>query len=480
MINRILIRVKVIQILYSYLMSRSDFQIDNPPVNPSRDRRFGYAVYIDALNLIQELSGVRTNNPDRNLPAIDVHPKLRTNLVARALADNAALKEITYRNLGDLNGFGSILQKLSDTLTSQEVFKDYLKKRSHDLTDDVELWAVLLETAFLNNPEVTAVLRTNPDFSLTGLHYGIMQAVATLRAYNDLRSTYTKAKNELAQSLDKAYQLYFALFVLMAELTNEVADRQQMAKEKHLATSADLNPNTRFVDNAFIRMITDRPEYQQFVKDHKFTWVDSPALIKSLLEQIMESDIYDEYMKAPSTDWKKDCEFWRDILRSIILPSEEFETVLEGKSIFWNDDLPTIGTFVLKSIRQFASSQNGKGVKFLPQFKDEEDERFGAQLFTYAVENRETYRSYIDKFISSDWDPDRLAFMDIIIMITAIAEILNFPAIPLPVTFNEYIEIANTYSTRRSGPFINGILYSIANYLAEEGLLRKPLSKNNQ
>lgn len=181
-------------------------------------------------------------------------------------------------------------------------------------------------------------------------------------------------------------------------------------------------------------------------------------------------------MKLETTDWKTDCEFWRNIMRNVVLPSDALAEALEAKSIFWNDDLATMGTFALKTIRKFAQSENGEGVRFLPQYKDEEDAEFGMKLFTYAVDKREQYREYIDKFINPDWDPERLAFMDIVIMIAAIAEIDNFPGIPLPVSLNEYIEIANDYSTRRSGPFINGILYSIVNMLIENGELRKPLT----
>ena len=141
-------------------------------------------------------------------------------------------------------------------------------------------------------------------------------------------------------------------------------------------------------------------------------------------------------MNAETDDYVADCEFWRNVMRTIILPSDDLAEALEAKSIFWNDDLSIMGTFVLKTIKQFAGSQD-KEVKFLPQYKDEEDENFGPDLFRYAVENRETYRSYIDRFInSSQWDPERLAFMDIVIMIAAIAELINYPAIPVPVTMN--------------------------------------------
>ena len=478
MINRILIRIKVVQILYSYLLSRSEFKIDAAPQGTSRDRRFAYAVYLDMLCLIQELSGVRTNNPERRLPAIDVHPKLKTNRVARALADNPVLKEITYKNQADLNAFGAQLQRLEDKIASTSYFTEYARKRSHTLDEDVRLWTVMLETTILKDPEVVATLRTNPEFSLTGLHYGIMQAVDTLNAYNDARSMYQKAKKELAESLDKAYELYYALFTLIIELTAEQADRHEAAKNKYLATAEDLNPDTRLVDNRFARFLAENEELQEFVKDHPFTWVDSSNLLKKLLDDVLQSDTYAEYMAKETTDWESDCEFWRTVLRNVILPSEDLAEALESKSIYWNDDLSTIGTFVLKTIRRFGMSENGEGVRFLPQFKDAEDAEFGARLFTNAVDNRETYREYIDRFISRDWDPDRLAFMDIVIMTVAIAEIMNFPGIPLPVSMNEYVEIANMYSTRRSGPFINGILFSVVKMLSDEGLLHKPFTQS--
>lgn len=477
MINRILIRIKVVQILYSYLLSRNEFKIDSAPDNPSRDRRFAYAVYLDMLMLIQELSGVRTNNPERSLPAFDVHPRLSANRVGRALAENPALKEITYRNISDLNVFGPLLQKLEDRITASTVFADYQRKRSRTLDDDARLWTVVLESVVLKDSDVAAALRSNPDFSLTGLHHGVQQAVDTLRAYSDSRLMYQKAKKELADSLDKAYQLYFALFALMMEITDEEMERIEAAKGKFTATAEELNPDTRFIDNALVGFLRDNDTMKQFIADNKFTWIDSPALLKTLLKEIKESEIYARYMAAESTDWAADCDFWRNIIKNVVLPSDAMAEALEEKSIYWNDDLPTIGTFVLKTIRRMGSVREAADRAFLPQFKDDEDEAFGARLFTLAVENRETYREYIDRFINPDWDSERLAFMDIVIMTAAIAEMLGFPGIPVPVTLNEYIEIANAYSTSRSGSFINGILYSVSSMLADEGILKKPFTQ---
>ena len=178
-------------------------------------------------------------------------------------------------------------------------------------------------------------------------------------------------------------------------------------------------------------------------------------------------------MSCESTDFARDCELWRTLLRTVVFPSDALAEALESRSVYWNDDLAIMGTFVLKTIKHFAASPKGQA-PLLPIYKDEEDARFGPELFLDAIKNRELYRSYVDKFINgTSWDPERLAFMDIVILITAITELVKFPAIPLAVTMNEYVEIANYYSTPRSGQFVNGILFSIANYLRQEGKLTK-------
>ncbi len=304
-----------------------------------------------------------------------------------------------------------------------------------------------------------------------------MAAVDTLKAYGNSNMSKQKALSDLNKSLDDAYNLYLSMFVLITELTDEQIVRHEAAKAKYLATAEDLNPNTRLVDNKFAAYLREDPTICKFVKATKISWVESPGLMKNLLDAILASDIYREYIEAPEADWHADCEFWRNILRNVVMPSDALDEAIEGKSIFWNDDLNIVGTFVLKTIRRFSVKENSdEEVEFLPQFKDEEDAMFGERLFNLAVAGRDEYRAYIDRYISKDWDPDRLAFMDIVIMIAAITEIVNFDTIPLPVSLNEYIEIANNYSTRRSGPFINGILFSVVKTLADEGRLSKPFS----
>lgn len=479
MINRILIRIKVVQILYSYLLSRSEFKIDGSPEGASRDRRFAYAVYLDMLMLIQELSGIRVNCPDRDFVAVEAEKTLRGNRVGRALADNPQLKEITFKNSADLALLKDVALPLYNKIINSAVYKDYARKRSRTLDDDVRLWTVILDTVVAKDTALQAALRKNPEFSLTGFNYGIMQAVDTLRSYNDARSMYLKARTDLQASLDQAYKLYMALFVLIVQLTDEQRERIESAKSKYIVSADDLNPNMRMAENRFAAFLASNPVIEKFINDNKFSWLSAEGLVKSLLDRIVASDVYQEYIESPVDDWSHDCEFWRSVLRSVVLPSDALDEALESMSIFWNDDLAIIGTFVLKTIRRFATAGDeaaAADIDFMPPYKDDEDAAFGAALFTDAVEHREEYRSYIDKFISADWDPERLAFMDIVIMITAIAEILNFPSIPVPVSLNEYIEIANNYSTRRSGPFINGILFSVVKMLHDEGRLMKPFT----
>ena len=476
MINRILIRLKVVQILYSYLLSRNEFTIEAAPQNASRDRRFAYAVYLDMLLLIQELSGIRCNAAPASHNAIIPDRKLSANRVGRALASNDPLKAITAKNHADFDVLAPIIPQLAEAITSSAAFADYAKRRSHDLDDDVRFWTVMLETTILKSPALTAALRSNPDFSLTGLHHGVYAAADTLRSYNDSRAALEKARADLRKSLDKAHELYYALLALIVDITDEQAYRLEQAKSKYLPSSEDLNPDTRLIDNKFAHFLAEEPRVQAFLKDHPANWAESTGLTDRLLELILTSDIYRSYLEQPETSWQADAEFWREIMRHVILPSDALAEALESKSIYWNDDLNTIGTFLLKSIRRIGASADPANDPdaFLPQFKDEEDAAFGASLFDYAVKGREQYRRDIDRYINPDWDPERLAFMDIVIMTTALAEIVNFPAIPIPVSLNEYIEIANAYSTPRSGAFINGILYSVIRQLVDDGVVHKP------
>lgn len=474
MVNRILIRIKVVQMLYSYLLTRSEFKIDSAPETTSRDKKYAYAVYLDFLFLMLELSGIRFRRADGSLPpAFETDRLIAGNRVAKALYDNDTVKDIILRSGAAVEGFDPLLQDLSAKIIKSAAYRDYKKIKSRTLAYDVRFWLTVLNTVITNDERVLEIMRGNSAFTIAGFNAGIRQLSATLTSYQDSRMAYINAGRDLKMSLDKAYELYYSIFVLMIEITKLQAQKLENAKSKFLATPEDLNPDTRFIDNRLIARLQESDELQKFLSEHPVSWTDDPALVRSLLDSILESSAYADYMASPDNDFTADCELWRNVTRNIILPSDDLAEALESKSIFWNDDLPIMGTFVTKSLKQFAGTPDSE-LKFLPQYKDDEDENFGPDLFRLAIENRETYRSYIDRFINaSQWDPERLAFMDIVVMTAAIAELINYPAIPVPVTMNEYIEIANSYSTTRSGQFINGILYSVVRYLNDEGIITK-------
>ncbi len=475
MINRVLIRIKVVQMLYSYLLTKSEFRIEPAPESATRDKRFAYTVYIDTLLMILRLSGQNAGSQRQTSPLAGhtIHPALTSSKLVRALRDDDQIKGIILRKNELPDDMADAIEPVYFALTDSSAYKNHIKSKSHEMADDVKFWAAVLPTVVLKNAKFVECARRNPDFSITGLEKGVEMAVATLESFSDNRYMLRDASKALTASLDKAYELYHALLLLPAEITALRDVRIENARHKFLATPEDLNPNTRMIDNPLPARIAECDDMTEYLKSNPFSWDGDLDMIQRLLDRIMESKIYKDYMEAPATDYKTDCEFWRSVMKNIILPSDDLAEALESKSVYWNDDLEIMGTFVLKTLKRIASSPEGC-VELLPKYKDEEDARFGAELFMDAVNNFDEYRSYVEKFINStSWDPERMAFMDLIVMVTAIAELLNYPLIPIPVTLNEYIEIANAYSTPRSGQFVNGILYSVINYLQEQGKLNK-------
>lgn len=463
--------------LYSYLLTRSEFKIEPAPETTSRDRKYAYAVYLDLLLLIIELSGLSVKSGSDTTHPLDSlrgSNPLAGNKLAAALASDNSIREIILRGNSGIAAFDPVLLRLHQTIVGSSAYIDYKKIKSPELKDEVHFWGVILRTIIANNPVVQDVFRGNEGYTGSGFNRGLQMVLDTLNNYNDTRSMLAAARNSLDASLAKAYELYHSLLLLPVEITREEELRQDANKNKFLPTAEELNPNTRMVDNAFVAAIANSEAMAEFTKKTPISWESDYFMIKDLLNAILESDLYRDYMSAPTTDFAADCEFWRQVMKTIILPSDALAEALESRSVYWNDDLQIMGTFVLKTIRQFSQTDGKSDIKLLPMFKDEEDAVFGPQLFIKAVNNRDLYRSYIDRFINSEqWDSDRLAFMDIVIMIAAITELLNFPSIPLPVTLNEYIEIANCYSTPKSGQFINGILFSVINFLKEDGQLNK-------
>ena len=279
------------------------------------------------------------------------------------------------------------------------------------------------------------------------------------------------AEKELFFSLSKAYDMYNYLLLLMVEITKQAERKQSAAKNKLLPTAEELYPNTKFVDNRFIAQLEVNKQLLEFSETQKKTWENESEFVKSLCEKIMDSDIYKEYMASETSSYEEDREVWRKIYKRIIFNNEELDQVLEDQSLYWNDDKEIVDTFVLKTIKRF-EEQNGAKQELLPEFKDDEDQDFARRLFRRTILNADYYRHLISEN-TRNWDLDRVAFMDVVIMQIALAEILSCPNIPVSVTLNEYVEIAKLYSTPKSGSFINGTLDGIVNLLKKDGKLTK-------
>lgn len=283
--------------------------------------------------------------------------------------------------------------------------------------------------------------------------------------------TIAEAEKELHHSLAKSYELYHALLQLMVELTDLQAQRIDAARNKYLPTEEDLHPNMRFVENQFIKTLRNNADFVEFRKEKPFLWdAAAPDFLRRTLDAIVASDTYREYMNGPFNDENIDSELWRVLFKTIIAPSDDLTETLENISLYWNEDLNTEATFVLKTIKQFRDT--GEDAKLLPMYKDEDDKKFASSLLRDTLQNEAKYREYITRF-TRNWEIDRIAFMDVVIMMIAISEILIMPSIPTVVTLNEYIELAKTYSTGQSGVFVNGILDAIVKELKKEHIINK-------
>ena len=279
------------------------------------------------------------------------------------------------------------------------------------------------------------------------------------------------AEKELFHSIERTYDLYFHLLQLTIEITNYAAARIDNRRNKLRPTQEDLNPNTRFIDNRFVKQLSINDEFITYLTKQKLSWVNYPDVIKNLYEEVVASDFYSEYMSAPECDYAADKDIWRKIFKKIILESEDFDSSIEDQSIYWVDNIEIIVSFVIKTIKKF-DEKSGEDQSLLPMFKDEEDMDFARKLIRGVLTHGAQYRELIDEH-TKNWELDRIAYMDILIMQVAISEIIDFPTIPVNVTLNEYIEIAKNYSTDKSGTFINGVLDNIVNQLRKDNKLIK-------
>ena len=296
----------------------------------------------------------------------------------------------------------------------------------------------------------------------------------TYAYYQNGNKNMDNAEKELLFSLSKAYDLYNYLLELIVAITREEQRRVEINTKRALREGTDA-PSTKFAFNKFATQLEENKMLNEFMETQKQDWETDIEFVRRLCTEIEESAIYTDYMNDKEESYEADREVWRKLYKTFIQENKDLDSLLEEKSLYWNDDKDIVDTFVLKTIKRFDPKNSGKQ-ELLPEYKDEEDKDFARKLFRATILNADQYQRYMSE-TSRNWDFSRLAYMDVVIMQIAIAEMLTFPNIPVSVTINEYVELAKIYSTPRSGGYINGMLDAIARFLIDSGKMFKSMNE---
>lgn len=282
------------------------------------------------------------------------------------------------------------------------------------------------------------------------------------------------AEKELIHSMDKAYELYHYLLSLLVDLRLMAArkDEARIARCRRLGTKEDgVSPEKMFAQNQFLCQLEANIQLGEYREKQNKDHFDEEAFLKKLYTTLTESEIYQMYLTKEDFSYEADREVVRKLYKTYICHNDDIDTLLEDHDLYWNDDKEIIDSFVLKTIKRFAPEQ-AENQPLLPQYSLDEDREFAIKLFSTTIKQSDEIRTHI-KENCKNWEFERLAFMDTIIMQIALAEILSFPSIPLKVSINEYLDIAKVYSTPRSSSYINGVLDHIVKKLQKENRLLK-------
>ena len=296
----------------------------------------------------------------------------------------------------------------------------------------------------------------------------------TYAYYQNGNKNIDSAEKELFFSLSKAYDLYNQLLMLIVAITRESRRRLEVIQAKARREGTP-EPSRKFADNRFALQLESNKQLSDFMETQKRTWADEPEFVAHLFEIIEQSQIYKDYLDNEEDDYSTDRELWRRIYRTLIQENDDLDALLEEQSLYWNDDKEVVDTFVLKTIKRF-DEKNGAKQELLPEYDSEEEKDYARKLFRSTILNADDYQRLMSE-ASRNWDFSRLAYMDVIIMQIAIAEMMTFPSIPISVTINEYVELAKYYSTPRSAGYINGMLDTIARHLVKTGRLMKHIEE---
>ncbi len=300
-----------------------------------------------------------------------------------------------------------------------------------------------------------------------------IKVMQTLYAYKGGESDdFKKDERFLLQSLDHMYDLHLLMLSLLIEVQKRAEDYQDKSQRKILATKEEKNPNTKFINNEVLQLLREDRALQIEMEKRKIDfWYLDFEYVDIMFKSILESELYKDYMATSVSDFKEDRNFIVDVFTEIVAPNEKLYDYIEDKRLTWLDDLPVVNTGILKLLRKV--KQENSATYFTPKlFKDTEDKEFATTLFKKSILNRSKFHEEITAK-TKNWDADRIASLDAVLLQMAICEFQKFPSIPVKVTINEYIDIAKEYSTPKSSFFINGILDKIVKEYTENGDLNK-------
>lgn len=299
-----------------------------------------------------------------------------------------------------------------------------------------------------------------------------IKALQSLYAYYKTgREDMARSEKELHFNIQKAYELYHYLLLLIIDVVLYAESRIELARDKHIPTHEDLHPNTRFIDNQLIDQLSSNEQLLRFVQQHKLNWTNYPELIKEIYKKVIEGEKYVAYMASESNSYAEDKKIIIQVYTHVIFPNESLSAIMEEQSIYWNDDLEFITSMIVKTFKRF-KEDDGPQKSLMDLYKSMEDRDYVVKLYRQTILHREEYVEYI-KQNTRNWDLERIAFMDVLIMQMALAELIEFSSIPTKVTLNEYLDISKFYSTSKSSVFINGVLDKVVMQLREEKKILK-------
>jgi len=299
----------------------------------------------------------------------------------------------------------------------------------------------------------------------------VMQSIYALIQSKD--DSLQKQEKFLKVSIDNTYTLYLLWLGLFVELHKKAADQISLSANKYISDTKNEYPNPKkFIQNKLLLQIADNKTLEEEITHRKLdNWYLNEEYVKLIYKAILESDVYKAYMSKPSSDYAADKELILTLFKTIIAPNEKIYDYFEDDKLTWVDDIPIVNTFLLKHLKKTKESHPES--HFLPSLmKDDEDMKFALQLLSRTLlKNAELEKEIEGK--TPNWDKDRIAEVDSILLKMSICELLHFPSIPERVTINEYLEIAKEYSTPKSSIFINGILDKLTKEYRAEGKLNK-------